>query len=58
MSGLNVNFHKSSLVGVNANYWLQEVVSVMNRRVWRLPFLYLDPPIEGCTTIEILGFVA
>jgi len=45
MSGLKVNFHKSSLVWVNINAsWLSEVASVLGCKV---SFLYLGLPIGG-----------
>ncbi|XP_039688673.1 uncharacterized protein [Medicago truncatula] len=48
MSGLKVNFHKSSLVGVNiAPSWLSEAASVLGCKVDKVPFLYLGMPIEG-----------
>ncbi|RHN73277.1 putative reverse transcriptase domain-containing protein [Medicago truncatula] len=48
MSGLKVNFHKSSLVGVNiAPSWLSEVASVLNCKMGKVPFLYLGLSIGG-----------
>ncbi|GAU44569.1 hypothetical protein TSUD_139420 [Trifolium subterraneum] len=48
MSGLKVNFNKSMLVGVNIpESWLGEVVSVLRRKVGKVPFLYLGLPIGG-----------
>ncbi|KEH15328.1 hypothetical protein MTR_1350s0010, partial [Medicago truncatula] len=48
MSGLKVNFHKSSLVGVNINAsWLSEAASVLGCKVGKVPFLYLGLPIGG-----------
>lgn len=48
MSGLKVNFHKSSLVCVNiAPSWLSEAASVLSWKVGKVPFLYLGMPIEG-----------
>ncbi|KEH41231.1 hypothetical protein MTR_1g046940 [Medicago truncatula] len=48
MSRLKVNFHKSSLVGVNiASSWLSEAASVLNCKVGKVPFLYLGFPIGG-----------
>ncbi|KEH26485.1 hypothetical protein MTR_6g461940 [Medicago truncatula] len=48
MSGLKVNFHKSSLVGVNINAsWLSEAASVLGCKVGKIPFLYLGLPIRG-----------
>jgi len=46
MLGLKVNFHKSSLVGVNINAsWLSEAASVLGRKVGKAQFLYLGLPI-------------
>jgi len=48
MSGLKVNFHKSSLVGVNINVsWLSEAASVLGCKVGKVSFLYLGLPIGG-----------
>ena len=48
MSGLKVNFHKSSLVGVNINVsWLSEAASVLGCKVGKVSFLYLDHLIGG-----------
>jgi len=48
MSGLKVNFHKSSLVGVNIDAsWLSEAASVLGCKVGKVPFLYLGLPIGG-----------
>ncbi|KEH33584.1 hypothetical protein MTR_3g448400 [Medicago truncatula] len=48
MSGLKVNFHKSSLVGVNINAsWLSEAASVLGCKVGKVSFLYLGLPIGG-----------
>jgi len=42
MLGLQINFHKNMLVGVNiVDSWLQEVAFVLRCKVGRLPFLYL-----------------
>jgi hypothetical protein len=48
MSGLNVNFNKSILVGVNiADSWLNEAASILNCKVGKIPFLYLGLSIGG-----------
>jgi len=48
MSGLKVNFHKSSLVGVNINAsWLSEAASMLGCKVGKVSFLYLGLPIGG-----------
>ena len=48
MSGLKVNFHKSSLIGVNINAsWLSEAASVLGCKVGKLSFLYLGLQIGG-----------
>ena len=48
MSGLKVNFHKSSLVGVNINAsWLAEAAFVLRCKVGKIPFLYLGLSIGG-----------
>ena len=48
MSGLKVNFHKSSLVGVNINAsWLAKAACVLGYKVGKVSFLYLGLPIGG-----------
>ena len=48
MSGLKVNFHKSSLVEVNINAtWLTEAASVLGCKVDIVPFFYFSLPIGG-----------
>jgi len=48
MSGLQVNFNKSMLVGVNVDDSCQNKVAlVLNCKVGRLPFMYLGLPIGG-----------
>ena len=48
MSRVKVNFHKSSLVGVNINAsWLSDATSVLGCKVGKIPFLYLGLPIGG-----------
>lgn len=48
LSGLRVNFSKSSLVGVNVSGpWLSEAALVLNCKVGAIPFLYLGLPIGG-----------
>jgi len=48
LSGLNVNFSKSQLVGVNvSSSWLAEAALVLNCNVGSLPFVYLGLPIGG-----------
>jgi len=48
MSGLKVNFHKSSLVSVNINAsWLSEAAFVLGCKVGKVTFLYLGLPIGG-----------
>jgi mannosylglycoprotein endo-beta-mannosidase len=48
MSGLNVNFNKSMLVGVKIfDSWLGEAASVLHCRVGKIHFLYLGLPIGG-----------
>ena len=48
MSGLNVNYHKSMLVGINiAESWLQEAVSILSCKIGKIPFMYLGLPIGG-----------
>lgn len=47
-SGLQVNFHKSSILGVNVdNYWLQTASSSLQCRIGSFPFTYLGLPIGG-----------
>lgn len=49
MSGLKVNYHKSSLIGINYHRldmrFLQEVADVLNCKVGSCPFNYLGLPI-------------
>jgi len=48
MSGLNVNFNKSMLVGINiAESWLTEAASILNCKVGKVPYLYLGLSIDG-----------
>ncbi|GAU41930.1 hypothetical protein TSUD_139160 [Trifolium subterraneum] len=48
MSGLKVNFNKSSLVGVNIpDSWLCEAASALCCKEGKIPFLYLGLPIGG-----------
>ncbi|PNY14688.1 cysteine-rich receptor-like protein kinase, partial [Trifolium pratense] len=48
MSGLQVNFHKSMLVGVNIpDSWLGEAASALCCNVGKIPFLYLGLSIGG-----------
>ena len=48
MSGLKVNFHKSTLIWIHVNdSWLNKAASVLNCKVGRLPFLYLGLSIRG-----------
>jgi len=48
MSGDNVNFHKSMLVGVNIDEsWLIEVALVLSCKIGRISFLYLSFFIGG-----------
>jgi len=48
MSGLNVNFNKSILVGVNiADSWLNEAASILNCKFGKIQFLYLGLSIGG-----------
>ena len=48
LSGLEVNFHKSLLTGVNvSDSWLSEVARVLHCRVRAFPFVYLGLPIAG-----------
>jgi len=48
VSGLKVNFFKSSLIGVNIPpTWLSEATFVLHCRTGLLPFLYLGLPIGG-----------
>jgi len=48
MFGLKVNFHKSSLVGVNINAsWMSEATFVLGCKVGKVLFIYLGLPIGG-----------
>jgi len=48
MSGLKVNYHKSSLFGINIeDSWLLEVACILSGKVGRIPFMYLGLPIGG-----------
>lgn len=47
-SGLQVNFHKSSIMGIHVDeIWLQEAANALLCKVGRLPFTYLGLPIGG-----------
>lgn len=49
-SGLQVNFHKSSIMGININpQWLQNVSQTLLCKSGTLPFTYLGLPIGGNT---------
>src|SRR4051812_19070438 len=46
VSGLKVNFHKSSLIGINIpQTWLEEATNILRCRVGSTPFKYLGLPI-------------
>lgn len=46
VSGFQVNFHKSSLIGINVSEaWLNRAAEVMLCKVGNLPFTYLGLPI-------------
>ncbi|XP_058759055.1 uncharacterized protein LOC131632268 [Vicia villosa] len=48
VSGLKVNFHKSSLIGINVSLdWLEEAASVLNCKVGNTQFKYLGLAV-GC----------
>ncbi|GAU20182.1 hypothetical protein TSUD_352460 [Trifolium subterraneum] len=48
VSELNVNFHKSMLVGVNiGDSWLSEAASVLGCKMGKVPFVYLGLPVGG-----------
>lgn len=48
ISGLKVNYHKSSLVGVNIpESWLIEAASILNCKIGKVPFVYLGLSIGG-----------
>lgn len=50
-SGLQVNFHKSSLMGIHTDdSWLQKAAECLLCKVGSLPFTYLGLPIGGCTS--------
>jgi len=45
---LRVNFHKSSLVGVNiVASWLNEAAAILHCKMGNIPFVYLGLPIGG-----------
>jgi len=47
-SSLEVNFHKTMLVGVNvSDSWLNEASTVLNCKIFHVPFFYLGLPIGG-----------
>ena len=48
MSGLELNYHKSMLVGINIeDSWLTEAASILSCKIGRVPFMYLGLPIGG-----------
>lgn len=48
MSGLQVNLHKSELVGVNVNRsWLIEAAAVLKCKLSNFPIVYLGLPVGG-----------
>ncbi|GKU94200.1 hypothetical protein SLEP1_g7726 [Rubroshorea leprosula] len=48
MSGLRINFSKSSVFGYNVSEkWLKGAASMLHCRVGRAPFLYLGLPVDG-----------
>jgi len=49
LSGLKVNFHKSSVEGVGCSYPLfQHFAAILNCETMKTPFKYLGMPIGGC----------
>lgn len=47
-SGLQVNFHKSSLFGINIEEsWLKSAAQSLHCKIGKFPFLYLGLPIGG-----------
>lgn len=48
VSGLQVNFHKSSLIGINMDdQWMQQTTEILMCRTGKLPFTYLGLPLGG-----------
>jgi len=48
MSGLKVNYHKSSLFGINIeDSWFVEAASILSCKIGRMHFMYLGLPIGG-----------
>lgn len=48
ISGLQINFHKSSLLGINTDEsWLQQAARALLCKVGELPIIYLGLPIGG-----------
>ncbi|GKU88310.1 hypothetical protein SLEP1_g2593 [Rubroshorea leprosula] len=48
MSGLRINFNKSSIFGYNVlEKWLKGLAGMLHCRVGRAPFLYLGLPVDG-----------
>ncbi|GAB4825999.1 hypothetical protein Ancab_040347 [Ancistrocladus abbreviatus] len=49
-SGLKINFHKSSLMGVNVpECWLNAAAEILNCRIGIMPFKYLGLPVGALT---------
>lgn len=47
-SGLQINFHKSELLGINTSqFWLQEAAAKLHCKVGSFPIVYLGLPIGG-----------
>ncbi|XP_048491371.1 uncharacterized protein LOC125492703 [Beta vulgaris subsp. vulgaris] len=50
-SGLQVNFHKSSLIGINtSSSWTQMAAQILLCKIGSIPFSYLGLPIGGNTS--------
>lgn len=50
-SGLQVNLHKSSIIGLNVNdTWLKQAAKSLLCKIGSLPFTYLGLPIGGNTS--------
>lgn len=47
-SGLQVNFHKSSLIGINTSkLWIEQAAAALHCKIGDIPFTYLGLPIGG-----------
>lgn len=50
ISGMTINFHKSSLVGLNvSSQWMKEAALFLNYKTGSISFIYLGLPVGADT---------